>query len=134
MPKEETGAQMAVRLLREQSLTNEERQLLTAAMIAKLGALPIRARISVDSTGRILVDNKALTAATAVRLRRSARGLLNNFARNFVQDTVVFLAVKEGVHYNTSPEQGLFAKAIIWQHNEEQELYKLLAGNEAISE
>lgn len=131
---EETGTQIAVRLLREQTITPQERQLLTAALLDKLGALPIRARISVDSTGRILVDNKALTAATAVRLRRSARSLLTNFARTFVQDTVAFLAIKQGVHQNTSPEQGLFAKAILWQHHEEQELYRLLAGNEAVSE
>lgn len=131
---EETGVELAVRLLREDAITIEERQLLTVTLLDKLGALPIRARISVDSTGRILVDNKALTAATAVRLRRSARSLLNNFARTFVQDTVTFLAIKQGVHQNISPEQGLFAKAILWQHHEEQELYRLLAGNEAVSE
>lgn len=131
---EETGARMAARLLREQTLTLEDRQLLTTVLLDRLGALPIRARITVDSTGRILVDNKALTTAAAARLRKAARGLLNNFARNFVQQTIEFMAVKQAVHSNTSDAQALFAKAIFWQHAEEQELYRLLAGNEMGSE
>lgn len=130
----ETGAQMAVRLLKEQDLKIEDRMLLTAAILDKLGAIPTRARITVDATGKILIDGKAISVEKAVRLRQSARTLLKNFARNFVQNTVEFLAVKEAIHNNVNSEQALFAKAIFWQHDEERKLYERLAGVETGSE
>lgn len=117
-----------VELLKTADLSMEDRQLLTAALLDRLGALPTRARISVDDAGKIMVDGRAVSVEKAERLRKSARTLLKNFARNFVQDTIDFLAIKQGVHQNLSPEQGLFAKAILWQHGEERELYNLLAG------
>ncbi len=116
-----------VELLKTADLSPEDRQLLTATLLDRLGALPIRARITIDDAGKI-IDGKSVSVEKAERLRKSARTLLKNFARNFVQDTVAFLAIKQGVHQNMSPEQGLFAKAILWQHREEQELYSLLAG------
>lgn len=125
---------IAVQLLKNASLTIEERLLLTAALLDKLGAIPTRARIAADATGRILIDGQAMSVEKATRLRSSARSLLKNFARNFVQNTIEFMAVKEAIHNNTSSEQALFAKAIFWQHHEEQELYLALAGSETGSE
>ena len=128
------AVQNTVDTLRRADITPEERQLLTTVLLDRLGALPTRARIQLDETGKIVVDGKSLTAEKAQRLRKSARLLLKNFARTFVQETVVFLAVKQGVHQNLTPEQGLFAKAILYQHQEEQELYRALAGSAFESE
>lgn len=118
----------AVKLLKTAALSNEDRQLLTSAMLVSLGALPIRARITVDETGAVLIDGRGMSLLKANQLRKSARSLLKNFARNFVQDTIKFMAVKQAVHENTNQEQTLFAKAILYQHQEEHILYELLAG------
>lgn len=120
----------AAELLKNADLSIEERNLLTTVLLEKLGALPVRARIMLDGAGRILVDGRPLTVEKARRLQMSARTLTKNFARNFVQETIKFMAIKEGVHFNLTPEQGLFAKAILWQHEEEQKLYHALAGEE----
>lgn len=132
MAVKKTPVQQAIELLNSTQLSVEDRNLLTTTLLDKLGALPVRARIMVERDGhgvaqQILFDGKPVAPKLAVRLQQSARSLLNNFARKLVQETIVFLAIKQGVHQNVSPEQGLFAKAILWQHHEEQELYDLLA-------
>lgn len=127
--EKETGAQLALKLLRNEKLSIEDRNLLTTALLDKLGAIPVRARITIDETGRCLVDGKELTVEKSNRLLASARALKRNFAYKLIQETVTFLAIKQGVHYNTSPEQGLFAKAILWQQVEEQQLLDKLVTN-----
>lgn len=133
MKKPQTSRQavaQVVEMLRDADLTIEDRQLLTTAIYARLGVLPLRASITVDGSGQIFVNGKHPDLDTAKRLRESAMGILNNFAYKFVRETVTFLAIKQGVHENLSPEQGLFAKAALWNGQEEETLYRLLAGTE----
>lgn len=121
------ATKLAVWLLRSSRLSNESRQILTAALLSKLGALPIHAKITVDETGGILVDGRKLTLERAQQLKEGSEVQLRSVARKFVRETVTFLAVKQGVHENMSPEQGLFAKAALWAMQEEDNLYRLLA-------
>ena len=131
---ERLATKLAVWLLKNGRLGNENRQILTAALLNRLGALPLRARIVIDGTGKVLVDGKGLNLETAKHLQESSRALLKNFARKFVGEQVTFMAVTKGVHENVSPEQGLFAKAALWVHQEEDELYRLLAQSEGIED
>lgn len=128
------ATKLAVYLLRSSRLSNEDRQLLTATMLDRLGALPLRARITVDEAGTILVDGRPTTMEVARHLRESSRNLLKNFSRKFVRDTVTFMAIKEGVHVNLTPEQGLFAKAALWGMQEEDALHRLLAQNSEVED
>lgn len=121
------GTKLAVFLLKNGRLTNEQRQILTICLFDQLGALPLRARITEDISSTIFIDGKALKVDVAKRLRESSRLMLSNFARTFVREQVVWMAVQKGVHENISPEQGLFAKAALWFFQEENELYKKLA-------
>ncbi len=121
---------LVIWLLKNSKIPNEDRQLLTAALLTKLGGLPVRARITVDETGKYFVDGRELTMEVARQLRETSKSMLNNFARRFVREQVTFMAIKMGVHENTSPEQGLFAKAALWNFQEEDELYKRFAGDE----
>lgn len=123
-----------VKLLRSTDLTNQDRQLLTNAVLTRLGVLPLRASITVDTSGQIFVNGKQPDLELAKQLRESAKGMVNNFARKFVRETVTFMAIKQGVHENTSPEQGLFAKAALWQMQEEQILFETLAQNEGVED
>lgn len=120
------ATRLAAWLMRHARLTNENRQLLTASMLDRLGAVPLRARITIDETGRCFVDGKPLNLETAKRMREGARSLKHNFARKFVGEQVTWMAVHMGIHENLTPEQGLFAKAALWVRAEEDKLYDAL--------
>lgn len=125
---------LAVMLLRNSRLSNENRQLLTTVLLGRLGALPLHATITFDSAGQIFVNKKQPDLETSKRLYETSKSMLNNFARRFVREQVLFMAVKMGVHENISPEQGLFAKAAIWFYQEEEELYRKLAQLEGVED
>ena len=114
-------------LLKNKSLSNEERQMLTAMMLDRLGALPLHAKISVDKAGRVFVNGRSLDIEAADRLKQAAVAMQNNAARNLVREAVTFMAIVDGVHKNISPDMGLFAKAALWFLQEEDTLYTLLA-------
>lgn len=114
-------------LLRNSRISIEQRQILTSALLNKLGALPLRAKITLDVGGTVHVDGRSLSLEVARKLKEGSAMQLNNTARRFVRETVMFLAIKKGVHENNSPEQGLFAKAALWYMQEEDDLYTRLA-------
>lgn len=117
-------------LLRHASLKNEERQLLTAMLLEKLGALPLHARITLDNTGAVFVNGRKLDGETAISLRHAAAAMQRNAARKLVNEAIVFMAIVDGVHKNVTPDMGLFAKAALWFHQEEDKLYQALAALE----
>lgn len=121
------GARIAAALLKNARLGNEDRQLLTAALLRTLGAVPIRATITMDSAGKLFVGGRELNLETARKLRAGADAMITNFARKFVREQLMFLAVEKGVHENLTPEQGLFAKALLWNFQEEEKLFRELA-------
>lgn len=125
------ASRVTVWLLKNNRIGNEERQLLTTALLDKLGALPLRARIVVDDAGQIFVDGRQMTLETARQMHTGAKAMLNNFARRIVREQITYMAVTKGVHENVSPEQGLFAKAALWSFQEEDDLYAKLAQTEA---
>lgn len=127
-------ARMVVWMLRSARFSNQERQILTAVLLERLGALPLRASIVVDETGKVFVGGKPLTLEKAQLLRETSQTMLKNFARKFVREQIVFMAIHKGVHENTTPEQGLFAKAALWALQEEEKLYAELAGAEGESD
>lgn len=121
-------ARLAARLLKSTRLDNESRQLLTAAILDGIHALPLRARIVIDGAGMVYVDGKPVSAPQLIALRESAAAMTENYALRFVREQVRFLAVEKGVHQNLTPEHGLFAKAALWAIHEEDTLYRKLAG------
>lgn len=127
--EQERGALFAevIDLCKKKLLTNEERQMLTAMLLDRLGALPLHAKINVDKTGRVFVNGRSLDAEGAGRLKQAAVAMQHNAARNLVREAVTFMAILDGVHKNVSPEMGLFAKAALWFLQEEDTLYTLLA-------
>lgn len=128
------ATKLAVLLLKSSRIGNEERQLLTSALLDKLGALPLRGRITMDETGQIFVNGKQMDFETAKLFHESATSMIRNFARRFVREQVIFMAIQKGVHENISPEQGLFAKAALWFYQEEEELYRQFAQADVTAE
>lgn len=125
------GTKLAIALLQYSALSNEDRQLLTTVILDKLRALPLRARIVQDESGMIFVDGKQLNFETATRLHETSKTMLTNFARRFIREQVTWMAIQKGVYENTSPEEGLFAKAALWCFQEEEKLYRTFAQLEA---
>lgn len=121
------ATKLAVWLLTHGRLGNEERQLLTATILDRLGALPIRAKVVVDGAGRISIGGNKMTFEAAKAAQSAAQALLKNFAYKVVREQVTYMAIQKGVHENNTPEQGLFAKAALWYMQEERELYLMLA-------
>lgn len=117
------AAKLAVFLLKNSRISIEERQLLTAVILDRLGALPIHAKVVIDELGGIFIDGKPLTLEAARHVHESAKALVKNFAYKVVREQISFMAVHKGVHENVSPEQGLFAKAALWVLQEQHELY-----------
>lgn len=116
--------------LKTARIGNEERQLLTSAVLDKIHALPLRARVVIDEVGKIYVDGKPANFEQTLALRDGAKVMMGNYALKFVREQVRFLAVENGVHQNLTPDQGLFAKAALYNIQEEDKLYRLLAGDE----
>lgn len=126
-PEREVLFTEVIDLCKNKLLTNEERQMLTAMLLDRLGALPLHAKIRVDGTGKVSVNGRSLDIETADRLKQAAVAMQNNAARNLVRETVAFMAIVDGVHKNVSPDMGLFAKAALWFLQEENELYATLS-------
>lgn len=126
------ATKLAVWMLKSAALDNQQRQLLTTCLLDRLGALPLRAKITVDEVHRVFIDGKPLTLETARLMHEGSRAMQNNFARRIVREQLTFMAVTKGVHENTSPEQGLFAKAALWVIQEENKLYDDFAITEGV--
>lgn len=116
-----------VDLFRKKLLSIEERQILTALLLEKLGALPLRAKIVVDKTGMVSVNGRSLDPELAMTLQQAAVAMQRNAARNLVRETVTYLAIVDGTIKSINPEMMLFAKAALWFLQQEDELYATLA-------
>lgn len=116
-----------VDLMKNKLLTNEERQILTALFLDRLGALPLHARITVDKTGRVFVNNRSLNLEEGQRLRDAATAMLNNAARKLVREAVIYMVMAEGTIKSVNADMMLFGKAALYFLQQEDELYNTLA-------
>ena len=123
------ATKLTVYLLRRRDLTVRERTLLTGVLLDKLVALPASAILSTDESGQLLLYGRPLAIEQIKQLRESAKVVLLSSARKAVREQVAFMAVQLGVHHGDTPEKVLFSKAALWQGQEEDKLYEMLAGN-----
>lgn len=117
----------SVALLRLVTLSTEDRTRLTCAILDRLHALPASDIISLNEQGQFTVGGRPLTMEDARKLRESAKYVLDSSARKIVREAVAFKAVSHGVHKANTPEEVLFSKAALWQGQQEDELYRMLA-------
>jgi len=117
-------------LLKRADLSLEDRNKLSTAILDSLQALPLRDIISVDETGSLLVNGRSVGIDEARLLREGARTLLNSPTRKVIRDQVAFQAITLGVHKVEKPEQMFFARAAIWWSQNEENLLKVLAGEQ----
>lgn len=101
-------------MLRKDSLTAEERSLLTTLALEKIGALPIRDTIVVSDGGSVTVNGRTLEHDEAQRLSLAARSALSNRALSLIFDQVAYSAITGGIHRFENPESIRFSKSSLW--------------------
>lgn len=114
-------------LLAKKNISVKDRTRLTNAILDKLGAIPVRDIISERPDGTLVVQGHPVDIEMARKLREGAISMLESSVRKIVREQVAFRAVTLGVHKAESPEQVLFAKSALWNAQQEDELYSLLA-------
>ena len=112
--------------LRKATVSLEARTILTNAVLDKLQARNLHAIINSDENG-ILVNGERIEYERAILLRESAKGALNNQARQLVRESVMALATTRGVLEGDTPEKLYFYRAAIWFGATEEEHYRILA-------
>lgn len=109
--------------------SNEDRSKFTALLLDRVRALPIKDILSISIEGKLLLAGSPLTVSQIQSLREGAQKVLDSQVRKMIRDQVAFLAVKEGVFKGTDSSQILFSKAALWYQEEEEKLFKILAGD-----
>lgn len=114
------------------SLKNKNR--IMNQILNKLNVIPIRNVVAVcedkndENYGQLLLNGKPAGKEELMKLREGAKTLLTNVSRRFVQDQITYMALNHGAYKATTPDALLFSKAAIWIQDEENKLYKALAG------
>ena len=112
--------------LSKATVSLEARTILTNAVLDKLQARHLHAIITSDENG-VLVNGERLEYERAILLRESAKGALNNQARQLVRESVMSLATTRGVLEGDTPEKLYFYRAAIWFGDQETAHLRILA-------
>lgn len=111
-------------------LSKENRIVLTNAILDKLAVVQSCDILTVESSGKLAINGQPLEYEYARMLSESAKMMLSSTARSVVRKQVEYIAVTHGIHKAETPDQMLFAKAAIWYGQEEDRIYRLLAGED----
>lgn len=114
-------------LLLKQPLTLQQRTRLVGAILESNNAVPLSDVITLDQDGTMVIENKRIDLEKAIQIRESARGVLENEARKYVQNQVASIAGKRGIAEGDTPEKLYFYRAALWWGRMEQEIYEKLA-------
>lgn len=118
---------LAIFALNRADISIYDRSKLTNCILNSLAALPLRDIISIDKEGKLLVNGRRLELEEARKLRESARGALNSYARQFVQGQLLHEAIKIALHTSVKIEDTMFGKAAVWMLEQEEIFFRLLA-------
>lgn len=121
---------LAISVLKNSSLSSEDRSLCTAYLLEGLNALPTRTILNTSEQGTLLLNGEPVDYDKAMKLRESAKLLLDSSARRLVKEQITFAAIDMGVHKAINADQIMFSKAALWYIKQEEDLYALLAGDE----
>jgi len=127
-------ARLLTWIIRIVPFSDKSRLELVNGLINRAGGVPIHSIITVDENRRILVQGKALSVEDILRMRESARTLLDSPLRKLIQQQVRFSAIDEGYLKSQDPTKtALFYKAAIWFSQQEDELLRGLAQDPTLS-
>lgn len=113
--------------LLKQPLNLQQRTRLVGAILESNNAVPLSDVITLDQDGTMVIENKRIDLDKAIQIRESARAVLENEARKYVQNQVASIAGKRGIAEGDTPEKLYFYRAALWWGRMEQEIYEKLA-------
>lgn len=113
--------------LNNSKLSQENRIKLTNQIINKLGAFPLTEVITFGEDGTIFVEGRRLNVDAARKFREDAIYMVNSTLRKVVKEAVLFKAISMSVHNGDTPDKLIFGRSAIWNHQQEEEFYKILA-------
>lgn len=117
---------MTIFLLRSKRLSEEQKALVTSALLDNLVAIPIRDLIQVTESGQIKIQGRTLDPEGSISFRESVVALRNSYARKVIHDQMLFKAVTLGVHTGNNTDMIVFSKAAIWVIQQEDKLLSTL--------
>ena len=110
-----------IKQLKKTNLPLEDRTALITVLLDKLAVLPINNALVVNHKG-VVINGKALEPDQALMFVDSCRALKDNFAHQIIREQMKFLAINLGIHNATSLDTMYFAKAALWNLQQEDEL------------
>lgn len=119
---------LVIWFLKRKKISKEDRMLLTATVLNRVGGIPLHGIISLDGEGNLLIRGAKQTPESLISLRESADALQNNQAWKLIHEHVLYQAVSVGALEGVDMDQVLFSRAGIWFAQREQEWASLLAG------
>lgn len=119
---------LVVLLLKNNKIENIEKTKILNALLDNIGVLPIKDAVSLNEQGQILLRGKPIIDVdVANSLRQGASAILDNGTRKVVKEQLMAEAGKILLYKSKTPEDLLFAKAIVWVALTEDNIYNDLA-------
>ena len=114
--------------LKTSKIRGEDKTLILNALCENLGVLPIKDAISTNPQGQVLIRGKLLTDVDqANAIKQGASAMMDNGTRRLVKEQLMTEAGKIMLYMGKTPEDILFAKAIVWVALTEDKIYNDLA-------
>ena len=110
-----------IKQLKKANLSMEDRTAIVTVLLDKLQALPLQNSIVVGN-GSIIINGKELDTEQMINFTESCNALKDNYARKIIHEQIRYLAINLGIHNCLSLDTLMFAKAALWNLQNEQEL------------
>lgn len=120
------GVKLACYLLKI-PLSMKQRTSLVCAVLDGLDAVPLYDLIEFRADGVLLINGVQADHDKVVKLRESARAVLNNEALALIREQVASISGRRGVSEGDSPEKLYFYRAALWWGGQEYEMLNRLA-------
>lgn len=119
---------LALRLLKNKRLKEEDKLLILNALLERISAIPIKSIITFDKDGTLNINGKTLTVEQTIAVKEGANSIKLNHTYKLIKDQIAFEAIKMGIHSSLSLDMVIFCKAALWLQQEEQKLIERLSG------
>lgn len=113
---------LVIYALHSKRIKGENKTQIIAMLLENIGALPIRKMVAWNNFGTLLVNGRPIEGEQLMNFRLNVMALRDNEARKILNDTKKFTAIDYGVHQGLTPEMNTFAKACLFNLQQEEEL------------
>lgn len=114
---------IALFLIKQSKLSTSDKSKVMAGLIEKIGAIPMSSIISFDTiNGDLLIRGQKADPVILRNIYESALTMRDSYFRKFLNEQLLYEALKIGIHKATDNEMVLFSKVVIWLQQQENEI------------